>query len=232
MPEETRFLYKELAPKDRIKKLFDEFITEDLSKQGFKFLKSKFRYSKREGWFQKSISIGASQRNGGDHIVNFDLSINIFSDKYKKWELAYYGDNSQIGGPYISGGSVSYFEGWDTTYIDSLWYQLAKRDNILIMEHIHKNIHEVALPYFANFDTTELAIDFMKKAPSKYFNKVFDFLIIQKRIDEAVEFFHQNNSQLERMLEEDGENPASHFYRNLKRTYLLRRAKAAELAEV
>ena len=219
------FLYTEMIPSERIKRLFEELVSPALKPKGFKFLKSRNVYKKRMGIFDLEISYFCSRRNGGDYIVRFDMFMNVVSLKYRKWERDFY-NFEKLNGNHLVGGSVESFKNWNSKFLIGGWYDLAKHDNVKLMKQILENIEKVGLEFFSNFESIEKAIVYLKSSIHErkkeiYFFLIFDFYLMENKYEQAVDFFFSNNEQFESELE----NGLSPYF---KSNYIARKAKALE----
>ena len=108
-------LYADLAPGERIDKLFVEFVFPVLERRGFKYLKSKREFKKKNDFFDFRISWYGRKYNEGNISVEFDVFITIFSPKYRKWETEFYRLDKNWQNA-IDGGRADYIDGWHKEY--------------------------------------------------------------------------------------------------------------------
>lgn len=222
-------LYSELKPSERIMKLFYEFLVDPLEQDGYKFLKSKKKFVKKNGLLEYTISYFPSRRNTGNFIVKFDMCINVMSPKYKNWELKYYGEIDKVGGPYLAGGNVQYLEGWDNEHLQGNWYNLVRFDNKILMESILNNIQSAGYNFHSRYSNLDLLIEELKINPERNFCKIIDFQIINNKIDDAIDFFRQNNQPFEEQIINASGDSQNKLLREELQPYILRKNKISNL---
>lgn len=217
-------LYADLAPGERIDKLFVEFVFPVLEPRGFKYLKSKREFKKKNDFFDFQISWYGRKYNEGNISVEFDVFITIFSPKYRKWETEFYRleENWQNA---IDGDRADYIDGWHKEYFDAGWYDLVKYDNDKLMEKVKMNVENAGLTFFENYTSLDSAINKLKEYPIKNFEKIIDFYLLQDKWQEAFDFFENNKQWHEEQEKSEGNDPNSDYSLNRKLPFELRKEK-------
>ncbi len=214
---QVNHLYPDMKPGDRISKLFQEFLGESLAEQGFSFSKSQNQFKKKVDFFEYYISYSKGKFNNGNNIVNFDICLSVFSDKYRKWEKDTYRlQNNNTNSIY--GNRVEYIDNWVKTFYDHMWYDLVKYDNEKVMTSILENLNNAGKKFFDNFKNRDTAINFLKEYPIRHLETITDFYLMDNKMDDAVDFFNENKSWHEEQIKiKDGE-----FLDNRLKPYKLR----------
>ena len=184
-------LYEDLKPGVRIDKLLVEYLSPVLEPKEFKYLKSKREFKKKGDFFDYHLSWNGRKYNEGNRSVKFDIFINSYSPKYRKWEKEFY-ELEKNWGNAIDGTRVDYIDGWSKEYYDLGWYDLVKYDNIKLMERVVENTKGAGFNFFQHYTSIETAIEKLKEYPIANFEKIVDFYIIQDKWKEAYDFFESN----------------------------------------
>ena len=203
-------LYSDLKPIERITKLFLEFTFPSLEKNGFKYLKSRNEFKKKNDFFQFSINWYGRKYNQGNSSVEFDIVLHVLSTKYRKWETEFYSleKNWQRA---IDGTRVDYIENWNKEYYHSGWYDLVKDGNDEVMERINENLKTSGEKFFQNYETLDSAIKKLNENPIRNFESIIDFYILQNNWNKAAEFFNENKKWFEEQDELEGKDPDSQY---------------------
>ena len=217
-------LYENLPPGARIDKLLVEFLSPVLEPAGFKYLKSKRRFKKKGEFFDFHLSWYGRKYNEGNRSVEFDIFINSYSPKYRKWETGYYGLEKNWGNS-IDGTRVYYIDGWDQEYYDLGWYDLVKYNNIKLMEKVVENTKGAGFDFFQNYTSLDSAIAKLKEHPIANLEKIVDFYILQDKWKEAYEFFESNKQWHEEEEKSGGSDPNSQYSMNRRIPFELRKEK-------
>ncbi|RMA56303.1 hypothetical protein [Ulvibacter antarcticus] len=217
-------LYDDLKPGARIDKLLVDFLAAILEPEGFKYLKSKREFKKRGEFFDFHLGWRGRKYNEGKRTVKFDISINSFSPKYRKWETQYYQLNENWGNA-VDGTRVDYIDGWDKEYYDLGWYDLVKYDNIKLMEKVVENTKVAGFTFFQNYTSLDSAITKLKKYPIANLEKIVDFYILQDKWKEAFEFFEENKGWHEEEEKLEGSDPNSQYSMNRRMPFEKRKDK-------
>lgn len=217
-------LYDELKPAARIDKLLVEYLSPILTPEGFKYLKSKREFKKKGEYFDFHLSWYGRKYNEGKRVVKFDIFINSFSPKYRKWETDYYQLDKNWGNA-IDGTRVDYIEGWDKSYYDLGWYDLVKYDNIQLLEKVVENTKAAGFSFFQNYTSFDSAIEKLKRYPIANLEKIVDFYILQDKWNEAYEFFDNNKQWHEDQEKSEGADPNSQYSLNRRVPFEKRKEK-------
>lgn len=217
-----------MKPSDRIAKLMEEFVFPGLADKGFKYIKSGRQFKKKNDFFDFHVSWYSRKFNYSNSIVEFDIYINTFSSRYRKWEKVFYNleknwDNA------IDGTRVDYIEGWDKEYYDNGWYNLVKYDNEALMKKVAENIISAGFAFFEKYASFNTAIEELKKHHIKNFEIIVDLYVIQGKYKEAIEFFDSHNEWHEERLNSDQFEYYDQFLNNRKEPYLMRKEKLKNL---
>jgi len=215
-------LYSDLKPGERIDKLFLDFVFPVLEPKGYKYLKSKREIKRNNDFFDFHISWYGRKYNEGNISVEFDIFINSFSPKYRKWETDFYQLEKNWGNA-IDGTRVDYIKGWDKEYYNYGWYNLVKYDNVKLMDKIKDNIENAAFRFFDNYKSVDSAIETLKEYPIKNFEKIIDFYILQDKWKEALDFFEKNKQWHEDQEDLEGKDPNSQYSLNRREPFELRK---------
>lgn len=218
------YLYDNLKPGIRIDTLMAEFLTPILEPEGFKYLKSKREFKKEGEFFDFHLSWNGRKYNEGNRSVEFDIFINSFSPKYRKWETEYYQLDKNWGNT-IDGTRVDYIDGWDKEFYTLGWYDLVKYDNIKLMEKIVENTKGAGFKFFQNYTSLDSAIEKLKESPIKNLEKIVDFYILQNKWKEAYDFFENNKQWYEEEEKLEGHDPKSQLSMNRRQPFELRKEK-------
>lgn len=217
-------LYNNLKPGARIDTLMAEFLTPVLEPEGFRYLKSKREFKKKGEFFDFHLSWYGRKYNEGNRSVEFDIFINSFSPKYRKWETEYYQLDKNWGNA-IDGTRVDYIDGWDKEYYTLGWYDLVKFDNIKLMEKVVENTKGAGFNFFQNYTSLDSAIAKLKQYPIANLEKIVDFYILQDRWKEAYDFFESNKQWHEEEEKLAGNDPNSQYSMNRKIPFEKRKVK-------
>ena len=217
-------LYDELKPKERTDKLFLEFVFPYLENQGYKYVKSKREFIKKDDFFDCRLYWTGRKFNQGNEYVKFDIFLIVNSPNYRKWESQYYKIEKLKGYP-IDGNRVEYIENWNKNFYDSGWYDLVKYDNRKLMETILENIKTAGESFFYNYNSFDKAIKKLSEHPIANFEKIIDFYLIQGKAKEASDFFERNKKWFEEEENKVEESQDWHYKANRKIPYILRREK-------
>lgn len=222
--QKVNHLYSDMKPGDRIAKLMVEFVFPKLEQQGFKYIKSAREFKKTNEFFDYHVSWYTRKFNHGNTIVEFDIHINSFSPKYRKWEKEFYNLEENCGNS-IDGTRVDYIEGWGKEYYNQGWYDLVKYDNATVMKKVSENVMTSGFTFFEKYSTFDSAINELKKHHVKNFEKIIDLYIIQNKYEEAIIFFDQHNEWFEERLKNAKSKYHDQFVDNRKESYLKRKEK-------
>lgn len=186
MNNKKKFKYEDLKPGDRIRRLIEEFVAPEISKIGFKLLKSELTFKRKVGDFTQEIYFAKNRRNFGSIVVSFWTILSVKSNFYTKWHEKTYGFkpmNNFVGSSYDS-----HLNKWNADYWDGYQYDLTKFDTIELMNDLTKNILTVGIPYLNKISDWESAADyFFNEEIWMHAAKIFDFYIIANQPNKAVE---------------------------------------------
>jgi Domain of unknown function (DUF4304) len=176
-------LYQDLTPGDRIKRLFEEKVDPYLTKQGFKFIRSKNLFKRKVGQLTQGIYIAKSKWNRTEGACSFWLIFSVLADNYNQWHKQYYGKlplNNAVTSFYHN-----HLKNWKTKYkLDK--YDLSKQDNIKVFEEIKGNLEKLILPLFDKFSDYEKSADkLMQDREYWWAAKIYDFYLIAGKVDKA-----------------------------------------------
>ncbi|PWJ30596.1 hypothetical protein [Sediminitomix flava] len=222
--KKTVQLYDDLKPGVRIDKLMVEFLSPILEPNGFKYLKSKREFRKKGEFFNFHLSWYGRKFNEGNRSVEFDIFINSYSPKYRKWEMEFYQLDKNWGNS-IDGTRVDNIDGWDKEFYNLGWYDLVKYNNIKLMEKVVQNTKNAGFNFFQNYNSLDLAIKKLKEYPIKNLEKIVDFYILQDKWKEAFDFFENNKQWHEDQEKLEGSDPNSHYSMNRRIPFELRKEK-------
>ena len=217
-------IYSDLKPAERIDKLLFEYVFPTLESKGFKYLKSKREFKKKNDFFNFHISWYGRKYNKGNVSVEFDIFINSFSPKYRKWETEFYQLDKNWGNA-IDGTRVDYIEGWDKEYYNLGWYDLVKYDNKKLMEKVKENVENAGFRFLEHFISFDSAIKKLKEYPIRHFEKIIDFYLIQDKWQEAYDFFENNKEWHKEQEKMEGNDPNSQYSMNRRVPFELRKEK-------
>lgn len=217
-------LYDDLKPGDRIDALMVKYVAPILEPFGFKYLKSKREFKKKGEFFDFHLSWSGRKFNEGNKSVEFNIFINSFSPKYRKWETEYYKLEKDWGNA-IDGMSVDYIDKWDKEFYTLGWYDLVKYDNVKLMEKVVENTKGAGFNFFQNYTSLDSAIEKLKEYPIKNLEKIVDFYILQDKWKEAYDFFENNKQWHEEEKKSEGHDSNSQFSMNRRQPFELRKEK-------
>ena len=83
-------IHADLSPGERISLIFEEYIAQPLSLEGFKFYKSQSKFKRDVGPFSQQINISKDKWNRGDETCAFWLILFVYAKDYNKWHQLYY----------------------------------------------------------------------------------------------------------------------------------------------
>jgi len=137
------FLYSDLKPNDRIRKILTEFILPELEPLGFKLLKSELTFKRDIGDFQHTIYFQKTKWNSGNEVCKFKPHFGIYSNALKR----YYAKNgTKISeNPLIHNRQAEYLECWNHELYGNSWYDLVNYDNNKVVELLTNNILKLTL---------------------------------------------------------------------------------------
>lgn len=220
----VKHLYSDMKPGDRIAKLMVEFVFPQLEQKGFKYIKSTREFKKTNEFFDFHIGWYTRKFNHGNTIVEFDMYINLFSPKYRKWEMEFYNLEKNWGSS-IDGTRVDYIEGWSKEFYNQGWYDLVKYDNAAVMKKVSENVMTAGFNFFEKYSTFDTAINELKRYHVKNFETIVDLYIIQDKYEEALDFFDKHNEWFEERLKSVQFEYHAQFVDNRKELYLQRKEK-------
>ena len=176
-------LHQDLSPGDRIRKLFEEKIEPWLTKQDFKFIKSKNIFKRKVGQFTQEIYIAKGKWNKADEVCSFWLIFDVLADNYNQWHKQNYGSLPLNNG--VTGFYHNHLKNWKTEYkLDK--YDLSKQDNNKVFEEIKDNLENIIMPLFDKFSDYEKSADtLMQNKEYWWAAKIYDYYLIAGKIDKA-----------------------------------------------
>lgn len=221
-----RRLYADLAPKERIQKLLEEYIVEELSGLGFKFNKSQFTFTRKVDHFQQEIYLPRGKWNRKGVNVYFRVMYGVTSSKYKKWHTSTYGIPALGNG--VSGGDSTNNKEWESRYCKLGEYDLQKYDNPDLMQDLLSNIKNIAIPFLEErSDWGRAAKGLLTDGYTGLIAKIFDFYILDDKLEIAQKTLQEVKLKFEAM--EDV--PEERFKEiELRENYLQQRIKHAKSA--
>jgi len=189
MFKRKKFKYSDLPPGDRIRKLMEEYVAPELSKIGFKLLKSKLTLKRKIGNFTQEIHISKSDRNFGNTVVCFWAILSVNSNFYVKWHEKTYGIKpiNEI----IDAWYDNHIETWKSKYRSGTKYDLTQFDNVKLMNDLTKNILNIGVPLLNEVANWESAADYLLKH-QKFgsISKIFDAYILANKKEKAIQSLH------------------------------------------
>lgn len=186
MFKRKRIKYADLKPGDRIRKLVEEYVEPELSKIGFKLLKSKLTFKRKVGEFTQEIYFAKNQRNFGDTVVSFWTILSVESNFYVKWHEDTYGFKPM--NEFICSWYDSHIETWNSEFWNGEQYDLTEFDNDKLMVDLTKNILNIGIPLLNKVSDWESAADYqMSNQRFGFISKIFDFYVLADKKEKAIE---------------------------------------------
>lgn len=181
-----KFKYTDLPPGDRIRKLLEEFVEPELTKLGFKLLKSELTFKRKIGEFTQEIHFSKNQWNFGNSVVSFWTILSVKSNFYVKWHKETYGFKPI--NEFVDSWYDNHIKTWNSEFWDGGQYDLTKFDNVKLMTDLTKNILNIGIPILNKISDWESAADYLfKKERWMHAAKIFDFYIISNQPKKAME---------------------------------------------
>ncbi len=166
-------LYQDLAPGERIKKLFEEKLGPFLTANNFRFVKSKNLFKRQTGTFTQEIYVAKDKWNRGDEVCAFWLIFIITAGDFNAWHQKEYGTlpmNNIVASFYHN-----HLKNWKTEFL-SQQYDLSKQDNNKVFEEIKVNIENLVFPLFDKYSTYETSADtLMERKEYWQAAKIYDY---------------------------------------------------------
>lgn len=186
MFKRRKFKYTDLKPGDRIRKLIEEYVEPEMSKHGFKLLKSELTFKRKINDFTQEIYFAKNQRNFGSSIVKFWTIISVKSNFYVKWHEKTFGFKPM--NEFVNSWYDSHISSWSSKYRNGGHYDLAKYDNIKLMNELNRNILEIGVPMLNEVsDWEQAANNLMTNKQYGFISKVFDFYLLAGKKNKAIE---------------------------------------------
>ena len=181
-----KFKFTELPPGDRIRKLIEEFVEPELSKIGFKLLKSELTFKRKIGDFTQEIYFAKNQRNFGNTIVCFWTILSVKANYYVNWHEKTYGFKPM--NEIVESWYDNHIKTWNSAYWNGGQYDLAQFDNVKLMDDLTKNILTIGIPLLDKVsDWEKAADDLMERQRFGFISKIFDFYILAGKKEKAME---------------------------------------------
>lgn len=182
--KKTNQLYPEFSPTERIPKIIEEFIFPPLEKKGFKILKSGLSIKRTIDIFQQEIWFSKSKWNIENEICAFTPHFTVTLKNYKKWHLSEYGE--QPMNDVLESHTANYIDGWNKELFDGNNYDLAKDDNMRIVELLNKNTANHGLAFLEHLTNYESAVEHLMKSERFYLApKMIDICLINEDFQTA-----------------------------------------------
>ena len=161
------FLYSDLKPNDRIRKILTEFILPELEPIGFKLLKSELTFKRDIGDFQHTIYFQKTKWNSGNEVCKFMPHLAIKSNSLKK----YYAKNgSKVSGDLtIHNRQAEYLECWNKEMLENGWYDLVNYDNNKVVESLRDNLLNCGMEFFKHSESETGIVDYIMSRNSYYY---------------------------------------------------------------
>jgi len=181
-----KFKYTDLKPGDRIRKLIEEFVEPELTKLGFKLLKSELTFKRKVGDFTQEIYFAKNQRNFGNTVVSFWTILSVKSNFYVKWHEKTYGFKPM--NEFINSWYDNQIKTWNSEFWNGGHYDLTEFDNIKLMTDLTKNILSIGIPLLNQVSDWEGGADYqMRNERYGFISKIFDFYVLADKKEKAIE---------------------------------------------
>ena len=181
-----KFKYTDLPPGDRIRKLLEEFVEPELTKLGFKLLKSELTFKRKIGEFTQEIHFSKNRWNFGSSVVSFWTILSVKSKFYVKWHEETYGVKPM--NDFIDSWYDSHIKTWNSEFWDGDQYDLTKFDNVQLMTDLKNNIMNIGIPILNTVSDWKSGADYLfEKERWMHAAKIFDFYIISNEPKKAIE---------------------------------------------
>ncbi|WP_417237131.1 hypothetical protein [Bizionia paragorgiae] len=160
------FLYSDLKPGDRIRRILTEFILPELEPLGFRLHKSELTFKRDIGDYQHIIYFQKTRMNSGNFVCKFMPHLSIESNGLKK----YYKKNGVkfSGNPMIHNRSAQYLECWNKELLDYGWYDLVNYDNNKVVESLKNNLLNCGMEFFKHSESEIGIVDYIMSLNSHY----------------------------------------------------------------
>lgn len=164
--KKIEFLYSDLKPNDRIRKILTEFILPELEPLGFKLLKSELTFKRDIGDFQNRIHFQKTRWNNGNKVCKFMPHLSIDSKRLKKY---YQKDGIKISGDLtIHNTTVEYLECWDKKALKNGWYDLVNYDNYEVIDSLKNNLLNCGMEFFKHSESETGIVNYIMSLKSYY----------------------------------------------------------------
>jgi len=199
-----KFLFSNLKPGERIRKVIESYIYPDLQRIGFKMNKSTLSINRKVGDFKQEIYFAKNKYNNSNKVVSFDPHFFITSRFYVKWHKKKYGIEPINDSIY--GTRAHYLPNWSHEYFNDWWYDLAIVDNNEIIRVLKSNIKKNGLPFLDLLSDKRTAIDFLM-SNSKYYKAPmlidFAFMLEDKMLAKKIlTWFLEYENNIDNKFEE------------------------------
>ena len=202
----VEFLYSDLKPNDRIRKILTEFILPELEPLGFKLLKSELTFKRDIGDFQHTIYLQKTKWNSGNVVCQFKPHFGIYSNALKK----YYAKNGTkvSENPLIHNRQAEYLECWNHELYENSWYDLVNYDNNKVVELLKNNILNCGMEFFKHSESETGIVDYIMSLNSYYYltPTLFDICKMydkREKANELLKWFRNFQKNPEKKFSED-----------------------------
>ncbi|MBR9845381.1 MAG: hypothetical protein GYB35_04340 [Algicola sp.] len=160
------YLYPELKPGDRIRKILTEFILPELEPLGFRLLSSELTFKRDIGDYQHIIYFQKTRMNYGNVVCKFMPHLSIESTRLKK----YYKEigRNMTGNLNLHTRAAEYLECWNKELLDYGWYDLVNYDNHDVVESLKSNLINCRMAFFKHSETETGIVDYIMSLNSYY----------------------------------------------------------------
>ncbi|MGS2727152.1 hypothetical protein ACU8DI_11135 [Psychroserpens sp. BH13MA-6] len=164
--KKIEFLYPDLKPGDRIRKILSEFVLPELEPFGFKLLASELTFKRDIGDYQHIIYFQKTRMNSGNIVCKFMPHLSIESNGLKN----YYKENGVkfSGKLIIHTRSAQYLECWNKELLDYGWYDLVNYNNFKVVESLKNNLLNCGIEFFKHSESETGIVDYIMSLNSYY----------------------------------------------------------------
>jgi hypothetical protein len=181
-----------MKPKELLIKLVEDFFVNELQELGFKYYKSKLKFTRISGEFELNIGFSLSKWNKDDR-CEFWTMWSVTSKEYNKWYKEQWGCVPANNA--IAGSSEWNIPGWTRNVTNHFVLTNSDNDKNNIIE-LTSNIVNTGIPYYEKIKDWSTAAEYASQREIVLYDKVCDFYLISGQEEKAKEILEQGIKEL------------------------------------